>query len=122
MTARVNGNWFNSNCLAPYPIIGDPEPPYSCGQPTCPAVATAFGNSPVGNVTGPGQVNTDLSIGKLFPVRERFNLEFRTEFFNVFNHPIFADPDGVVTDTTFGKITGLASNPRIIQFALKLNF
>ena len=121
-THRLN-NWINQNCIAPYPIIGDPEPPGSCGLPTCPAIATAFGNSRMGILRGPDQLNTDLSLIKLFPVTERTNVEFRTEFFNAFNHPIFSDPDNTVSDgPSFGHITTTASNPRVIQFALKVNF
>jgi hypothetical protein len=52
-------------------------------------VATAFGNSRMGILRGPGQFNTDLSLIKLFPLgsNERRNVEFRTEFFNAFNQP-----------------------------------
>ncbi|MGH9642164.1 MAG: hypothetical protein ACRD3Q_07025, partial [Terriglobales bacterium] len=112
-TGRLN-NWINQNCIAPYPVVGDD------------GVATGFGNSRMGILHGPSQINTDLSVGKLFPLKwpsERTNVEFRTEFFNAFNHSIFSDPDNTVSDgPSFGHITTTASNPRIIQFALKLNF
>jgi hypothetical protein len=127
-TKRLN-SWINQNCIAPYPIIGDPEPAGTCANPgptgACPAVATAFGNSRMGILHGPSQVNTDLSIIKMFPLgrNDHTNLEFRTEFFNAFNHPIFSDPDNYVSDgPTFGVINSTASNPRIVQFALKLGF
>ena len=107
---RLN-NWINQSCIAPYPVIGSD------------GVATDFGNSRMGILAGPGQSNTDLSIIKLFPVRERANVEFRAEFFNAFNHPIFADPDNYVSDVgSFGHITSTTSNPRVMQFALKLSF
>jgi hypothetical protein len=127
-TSRLNG-WINQNCIAPYPVIGDPEPPGTCLNPdpsgNCPAVATAFGNSRMGILHGPSQVNTDLSIIKQFALglNDHTNLEFRTEFFNAFNHPIFSDPDIYVSDgPSFGRITSTASNLRIMQFALKLSF
>lgn len=127
-TTQRLGNWINHNCLAPYPVIGNEEPAGAC-QTTlpdgnCPAIATAFGNSRMGILHGPNQVNTDLSIIKLFPLglNDHTNLEFRTEFFNAFNHPIFSDPDLFASDTTFGQITSTASNPRIMQFALKFSF
>jgi hypothetical protein len=50
-------------------------------------------------------------------------VEFRSEFFNAFNHPNFQDPDLYHSDgPAFGQITEMAGNPRILQFALKVNF
>ncbi|MBP1608654.1 MAG: Cna B-type protein [Acidobacteria bacterium] len=46
-------------------------------------------------------------------------LEFRTEFFNIFNHAQFANPDTNVSDATFEKITRTPVNPRLIQFGVK---
>ncbi len=113
-SSKVN-KFFNTSCFSDsYPVIGDD------------GAATGFGNSGVGNVNGPNQVNTDLSLIKLFPVpwpKESANVEFRAEFFNVFNHPLFSQPDLDVSDgPAFGQITTTASNPRLIQFALKFNF
>lgn len=109
---RLN-NWINQSCIADYPVVGDD------------GVATDFGNSPMGILHGPGQVNTDLSLIKTFPLgfREGMNLEFRSEFFNAFNHSNFQDPDINKSDgPAFGQITQTYGNPRIIQFALKVNF
>jgi hypothetical protein len=50
------------------------------------------------------------------------NLEFRAEFFNAFNTPQFSDPDNEQDSPTFGQVLSTAVAPRIIQFALKLNF
>jgi hypothetical protein len=110
--ATVN-NYFNTKCFAPLPLIGaDP-------------FTTAFGNAGVGIVQGPGQVNTDMAVIKKIAVRwpaESANVEFRTEFFNVFNHPQFSDPETNLSSPTFGKILTTAVNPRVIQFALKFSF
>ncbi len=96
-----------------YNIIGDD------------GVATDFGNSGVGIVPGPGQANYDASLIKttrLAFLGEGGNIEFRTEFFNLFNHPQFANPDINLSNATFGQITSTSVNPRIIQFALKAKF
>jgi hypothetical protein len=105
--------FFNNKCFAPLPLVG-PDP-----------FTTGFGNAGVGIVKGPGQVNTDLAIIKKIAVRwpaESANLEFRTEFFNVFNHPQFSDPDTNLSSPTFGHILTTAVNPRVMQFALKFSF
>jgi hypothetical protein len=84
-----------------------------------------FGNAGVGILQGPGQRNFDLALIKKFPLgwpREGTTLEFRSEFFNAFNHPQFGDPDTEFTSPTFGQITTTVVAPRILQFALKLNF
>jgi len=79
-----------------------------------------------GAARGPDQDNTDLSLVKRthlnFP-NDTSNLEFRTEFFNVFNLPQFMNPGTTVsTTTTFGDITAMSVSSRVIQFAMKYNF
>jgi hypothetical protein len=71
---------------------------------------------------GPGFVNTDFSAVKYFQLHERVNLEFRTEFFNLFNHPQFYLPGTDVAAKGFGAITETVNNPRLMQFGLKLTF
>jgi hypothetical protein len=128
LTSKL-GNYINANCFTSPPIVGDPEPPGTCGLPDpttpCPASATAFGNSGVGILRGPSELNFDFSVIKHFPVsriKDKSDLEFRAEFFNIFNHPLFADPDITYGDTNFGRISTNLGNPRIVQFALKLVF
>jgi hypothetical protein len=113
-------NYFTRSCIlrnaaggAAWPVIGDN------------GTGTAFGNSGVGIVFGPGQNNSDIAVLKRTPVKwvgEGGNLEFRAEFFNAFNHTQFANPNTNVSSATFGVISATSVNPRIIQFALKLNF
>ncbi len=68
-----------------------------------------------------GLKNIDFSISKETHIHENQRLEFRSEFFNLFNHPNFAAPDGNISDATFGQVLS-AGNPRFIQFGLKYVF
>jgi len=123
--------YINTSCFTTPSIIGSEEPAGTC-MPTqqlpdgnCPAVGTAFGNAGVGILRGPSELNFDFSLFKHFPLhklRDSADLEFRSEFFNIFNHPLFQDPDTSKNDGTFGQITNTYGNPRIIQLALKLSF
>ncbi len=80
---------------------------------------------------GPGINNFDFAIFKRTNIGERMGIEFRTEFFNLFNHPYFSPPatgyDGSPTANGFGVVTstvsaGSASPERLVQFALKFVF
>ena len=81
-----------------------------------------IGNAPRAICCGPGIANVDMAIEKNILARESTTLQFRTEFFNVFNHTQFLNPDGNITGgSTFGLLRR-ARDPRLIQFALRLNF
>jgi len=105
---------------------------------TCAAGACTFANlGGVTQVAGPGFHRLDFSIFKDIPFNERFKLQFRTEIFNITNHPNFNAPgfggNGVVaiggstnfTNSNFGRIGSTRDapyDPRQIQFALKFLF
>ena len=72
-------------------------------------------------IVGPGFVGADASIFKEFDLTEKAKLQTRLEGFNVTNTPHFANPDGVMTDGTFGQITR-AGQMRILQLAAKIIF
>jgi len=73
-------------------------------------------------VSGPGFWNFDFSLIKRTRISERTNVEFRAEFFNIFNHTnFFTGETQTITQTTFGQVTD-TFDPRIIQFAVKFNF
>jgi len=55
-------------------------------------------------------------------ITERFNLDFRTEFFNLFNRVQFADPGTTLGNPQFGIVTSTQNLPRLVQFGLRLNF
>jgi hypothetical protein len=106
--AQLN-EWFNTACFS------------------APADFT-FGNESRTDPTmrGDGVKNFDFSIFKRtkFGPDERLGLEFRTEFFNLFNRTQFAPPNTSLGSATFGKVTSTypGTNPRLIQFGLKLLF
>jgi hypothetical protein len=69
--------------------------------------------------------NVDAVMAKKFSVSIKDRLvttEFRAEFFNLFNHPQFAAPNGTVSSQAFGQVTAVANAPRDIQFGLKIGF
>ncbi|NYF78891.1 TonB-dependent receptor [Granulicella arctica] len=82
------------------------------------------GNEGRNKLSGPGLQRVDLSLFKGFRLTERFNLEFRTEAFNVMNTAQFAFPTASLGSSSFGTISSTANayNPRILQFALRLKF
>lgn len=99
---RTPNAWFNVNAFQLQPF-------------------GTFGDSGRGIINGPRYESVDLGIAKITPLTERFGLEFRAEFFNLFNHPNFDLPDRQFSTPGFGQIFS-ANDPREIQFALKLHF
>ena len=108
--ARLN-EYVNASafCSADLPQIGN---------------GTGYGNSGVGILLGPGQFNFDTSLIKNTRFKERQNVQFRAEFFNLFNHPQFANPGNLAVSTpaAFGQITSTSVSPRVVQLALKYSF
>jgi len=77
------------------------------------------------SINAPGTANANLSLFKEFPlskVREGAHLEFRTEWFNAFNHPQFGAPNTALGNASFGQVLNQANSPRVIQMALKFYF
>jgi hypothetical protein len=94
-------------------------------------IAGTFGNVSRGSFRGPGLLDVDTSFFKRFRISERWNLQFRAEAFNIFNHSNFAYPNGIVFQgdsssfkysSSAGTITATATTSRQIQLALKLLF
>jgi hypothetical protein len=86
------------------------------------------GNLGRNRFVGPGYKNFDMVITKNTKLSERFSVEFRSEFYNVFNHPNFQPPDDYVGDTDFGQSTAEVgrndgtTGARQLQFGMKLHF
>jgi hypothetical protein len=88
------------------------------------ASVLSYGNTPRNPLVGPGLKTFDISAQKAFrmPYREGHELLFRTEFFNAFNTPQFANPGASLGTGAFGRITGTAADNRQIQFGLRYTF
>jgi hypothetical protein len=110
------GNWVNPAAYQPDAFL-----PLSTGGLSD---ATGYGNTPRNCIIGPPQKNVDLTLDKTFKLGERQSLRFRTDFFNLFNHPSFAGPAAPVVSSTGGSapITSTIGTPRLIQFSLKYSF
>ncbi len=81
-----------------------------------------LGDAPRTICCGPGINNFDFSVQKILPISESKHFEFRAEFFNIFNHTQFLNPDGNISDgADFGRIKR-ARDPRNVQFAVKFAF
>jgi hypothetical protein len=143
----VNFQWNGLSLNRP-DQVGDPNRPGPvAANPGCAAPAQvhtlsnwfnqcAFVEAPAGElgtaarapVYGPRFVNTDLSLIKHFPLREGMMLDFRAEFFNIFNHAQFylngsaSGMQDIDATSSFGIVNGTVNNPRVIQLAVKLNF
>ena len=112
--------------------------PSSNGTAIAGAQGTDIGSVGRNVLRGPSQYNVDFSVNRRFSIGDSKSIEFRAEFFNLFNHvnlavPISnfnAVPSTSVSSTgqiagdpgDFGRINATSNNPRLIQFALKFNF
>jgi hypothetical protein len=102
--SRLN-SWFNTSCFV--------APP-----------ASTFGNlgRTLTSVRTAGIANYDFSVFKSVDLTERFRLQFRTEFFNIFNRAQFGPPGQVRGNAQFGVVSSQLNLPRLVQFALRLNY
>ena len=78
-----------------------------------------FGNAGVGTLLSPGLVNFNMALYKDLRMTELVTLQFRSEFFNAFNHPNFGSPNTNFGAGSFGQITSV-KNPHIGELVLKL--
>lgn len=103
-----DGTWFDTSAFA---------------RPT----GVRFGNVGRNTMRGPGVVNTDLSLFRTFKIREKLNLQFRGEAFNLSNTPHFGNPNSNRNSSNFGKILATQSadalgRSREFRFGLRLGF
>jgi hypothetical protein len=116
---------LNPNFSGPI-ILGGPGRYFDPNAFVAP-LANTYGNAPRNFLQGPGIAETDLSLAKKFLLTERFNLQFKAEFFNLFNRTNLNNPNPVVLTSatsgpspTAGVITSTSTSSRQVQFGLKL--
>lgn len=96
-------SWFNTSAFAPN-------------------APGTFGNAGRNSMRGPSRFNIDLGVTRRFNLpKEGLSLQFRAEFFNVLNHTQLGQPVASLVNQRFGQITA-AADPRILQFAAKLQW
>jgi hypothetical protein len=71
---------------------------------------------------GPNFWNVNLALSKLVSVATTQQLELRMEVFNLLNHFNWGNPNATFSSGTFGRITSMAGDPRIMQFGVKYGF
>jgi hypothetical protein len=110
--SKLDG-YLKRSCFTTPPIIG------------ADGIGTTFGDSGTGIADGPGQANLDIATMKSIKVKwphENSSIDLRAEFFNLFNHPQFANPDTNFSSPAFGVISSMAVNSRVGQVAIKFVF
>jgi hypothetical protein len=130
LTSRINNGYLNPAAFAPAPLLYpfDPANPATTCDPVhnpnfC---TTGFGDLQRNAYHGPFQQNWDFSAIKNFHITERQAVRFTADFFNIWNHPNFGNPQ--ITDVeaistgAFGKINTTLGQPRLIQFSLRYSF
>jgi hypothetical protein len=103
-------HYLNIKAFAPAPAVGVDG-------------CTVYGDLRRNTYRGPAQQDWDFSASKIFSLTETQKIEFRSEFFNLWNHPSFNSPSFFdVSGPNFGAITTTVGTPRLIQFALRYSF
>ena len=109
------------------PVLGGPDKYFDPTAFTLPPAGT-YGNLGRNTVRAPKLVNLDFNLAKAIPINEQWKMDFRAEFFNVFNHANFSFPNNQIFGTngqilgSAGVITSTVTTSRQIQFGVKLIF
>ena len=120
VSSRVD-RFFNTDVFAPATFV--PDGGLIDGRFPVSGGGTVFGSLGRNVLRGPGQRNVDVALIKRTRLGEKANLVFRWEVFNIFNWSNFANPSSDVSSpSTFGKISAMSVNPRLMQLGLKVEF
>jgi hypothetical protein len=111
----ANRGYLNLNAFCSVTSTSNP-----CTNPVTPGT---FGNLGHNAVDGPMGFQFDGQVSRIFPIRERVNLAFRLEAFNIFNHPNFSNPGSSnPSSAAFGEITAQSNAARVFQGSVKVIF
>jgi hypothetical protein len=130
VTQATNNNSFAGYVLQRPNVTGTTSLPASQRSPTKYFNTSAFsaagtytlGNASRNPVRGPAYRDGDIALLKHTAIGDRMDAEFRAEIFNLTNTPAFAQPNGSYGSTAFGSITSTATDPRVVQFAIRLSY
>jgi hypothetical protein len=111
-TALCDSAYSNSSNVPDCPTIVTQSGPF-----TAPGVGH-FGNIQRNQFSGPGEFLSDMSIFKNFTITERVKAQFQAEFFNVFNHAVYANPNSCIDCSGNGIISSLEANSQMRQMQL----
>ncbi|MGD0773683.1 MAG: TonB-dependent receptor, partial [Candidatus Solibacter sp.] len=134
-TANTGVGSQRPNVVGTPTIVGNPNCWfYISANPACAALAPnaasafavpssyTYGNSGRNILRANGLKELDFTLMKTFPVTESKRLEFRSDFFNLLNHPTFASPGTNINSSSGGQVSATLNTGRIIQLALKFRF
>jgi len=129
VTQATNNNAFAGFALQRPTIVGKPALDPDQRTPARFFNTSAFTTTPqfaIGNasrnpVRGPAYRDLDIALIKHTKLSEQFDLEFRGEIFNITNTPAFAQPNGSFGSAAFGSIISTTTDPRVVQFAVRLS-
>jgi hypothetical protein len=113
-------NWNGQNVCVAEPTVNRWLDASALSNPP----AYTFGNAPrtFNNCRSDGTAQVDFTLTKNTRFRERFNVQFRAEVFNVSNSPRFNPPNQVFGNAQFGVVNAQSNLPRIVQFGLKFMY
>lgn len=120
MSTSTNGLATRPNCVSAINTPKTVSQWFSTTSLAAPAFGF-FGTCGTGIIPGPGENTWNWSLYKTFAITERAHVEFRSEFFNVWNHPNFTAVSTNLGAGDFGQVTR-ALDPRQIELALRFTF
>jgi hypothetical protein len=126
-TLNASGSTQFADCVAPPQKLKSISQWYNKADFANPT-AGRFGTCTTNSLWGPGMINVDTGISRIFPLYENFHLEFRGELFNTANNPHHANPTSSLSSSSFMQALGIANtgrdgiDQRTAQFSVRLSW